>query len=222
MWTNTGQGSAVLIAFGLGTTFGLGFGLAFCSETWVDFGLYFGMLALYHLWEYIYVALFHPHELTSNSFLINQSTEYVVAAMASWLEYLLERWMFPSMKGSFLFIFIGFSMVLGGQLMRTMAMYTAGFNFHHLVREEREKEHKLVTFGIYHYLRHPAYFGWFWWSVGTQLLLTNPICAIGYTFVSWKFFKDRIEEEEMTMVKFFGDDYNHYRAKTPVGIPWIR
>lgn len=42
------------------------------------------------------------------------------------------------------------------------------------------------------YLRHPSYFGWFWWVVGTQVLLWNPLCLVGYAYVSWKFFDQRI------------------------------
>ncbi len=42
-----------------------------------------------------------------------------------------------------------------------MIVYTAGSNFHHRIRTEKEKDHHLVTFGIYKYLRHPAYFGWY-------------------------------------------------------------
>lgn len=38
-----------------------------------------------------------------------------------------------------LFVYLGFLVALAGQAIRTLAMYTAGSNFHHLIREEREK-----------------------------------------------------------------------------------
>lgn len=38
---------------------------------------------------------------------------------------------------------------------------------------------------------------------------------------SWKFFSDRIQYEEATLVEFFGDQYRAYKAKTPTGIPMI-
>lgn len=41
----------------------------------------------------------------------------------------------------------------------------------------------MVTSGMYTYLRHPGYFGWFLWSVGTQVLLCNPICAVAFAVV---------------------------------------
>lgn len=42
------------------------------------------------------------------------------------------------------------------------------------------------------YLRHPSYFGWFWWCVGTQCLLCNPLCILAYAVAAWDFFRKRI------------------------------
>jgi protein-S-isoprenylcysteine O-methyltransferase len=55
-----------------------------------------------------------------------------------------------------------------------------------------------------------------------QLMLTNPITLVGAAYVAWNFFKDRIEYEEETLVKYFKQDYIRYRAQTPVGIPLIK
>ena len=53
-------------------------------------------------------------------------------------------------------------------------------NAHAQVAEKKKEDHVLVTSGIYSLVRHPGYFGWFWWSVGTQILMFNPICAVGF------------------------------------------
>jgi len=219
-----GTGTQVIIGFGLGVLFGLGVGLTFLSESYQDFGLYVIALSSFHLWEYVYVALFHPRELNANSFLLNHSTEFHIAVAACWIEYFAERWIFglSSIKGSFLFLLIGFLLTYCGLAIRAMSMYTAGSNFHHLIREDKEEDHKLVTFGIYQYLRHPSYFGWFWFSIGTQIMLTNPICIGLYAWASWRFFANRIPEEETTLIQFFGQDYERYRSRTPVGIPFIK
>jgi len=168
------------------------------------------------------VALFHPSELSADSFLINHSNAFYVAWGISWAEYFIEHYFFPSIKGTYILMIVGFLVALAGQCLRTLAMYTAASNFHHLVREEKEKEHKLVTFGIYSYLRHPAYFGWFWWAVATQVLLGNPISTGLWAFASWKFFSERIQGEERALIKIFGQDYVNYRSRTPVGIPFIQ
>jgi protein-S-isoprenylcysteine O-methyltransferase len=127
----------------------------------------------------------------------------------------------PSIKGWRLIVYPAFLICVAGQAIRTLAMITAGPNFHHQIREEKEKEHKLVTWGIYSKLRHPSYFGWFWWSIFTQVVLMNPICTVAWGKASWNFFKLRIEVEEETLVEFFKEDYDNYRKRTPVGIPGI-
>ena len=37
--------------------------------------------------------------------------------------------------------------------------------------------------GTCRYCRHPGYFGWFVWVIGTQLLLMNPLCLTGFSYV---------------------------------------
>jgi len=112
-------------------------------------------------------------------------------------------------------------LVFGGQFIRSLSMYTAGSNFHHGIRYKKTANHELITYGIYTHLRHPAYFGWFWWSVGTQILLRNPISVICYALASWMFFHFRIREEEKTLIHIFGDDYIRYQKRTYIGIPFI-
>lgn len=55
-----------------------------------------------------------------------------------------------------------------------------------------------------------------------QVLLCNPICMVGYALVSWRFFRERIEEEEITLIHFFGEEYLEYKRKVPSGLPFIR
>ena len=71
-------------------------------------------------------------------------------------------------------------------------------------------------------LRHPSYFGFFWWGIGTQLVCGNTLCLAGYAVVLWRFFSRRIEGEEGLLVRFFGDEYVRYRDRTWVGIPGLK
>lgn len=71
------------------------------------------------------------------------------------------------------------------------------------------------------YLRHPSYFGWFYWSVGTQLLLCNPLCTAAYAYAAWTFFSGRIPYEEALLVDFYGAEYVQYARSTVIGIPGI-
>eukprot|EP01083_Nonionella_stella_P106310 306577_1 len=86
----------------------------------------------------------------------------------------------------------------------------------------KKEEHVLIKHGIYRVLRHPSYFGFFYWSIGTQLLLTNPMSTVIYTLASWQFFADRIPFEEQQLVNFCGYEYKEYRRRTMVGIPFIQ
>jgi protein-S-isoprenylcysteine O-methyltransferase len=101
-------------------------------------------------------------------------------------------------------------------------MHTARSHFSHTIMEKRSEGHQLVTHGIYAFLRHPSYCGWFWWVVGMQVLLWNPVCAVAYAWVSWKFFASRIEYEEGTLRRFYPQQYPEYCRRTVVGIPFIR
>jgi protein-S-isoprenylcysteine O-methyltransferase len=86
--------------------------------------------------------------------------------------------------------------------------------------------------------RHPSYAGFFYWALGTQLVLQNPVSSIAYVFVLWKFFSRRIKgifvisapaasadfgtAEENALVLFFGQDYENYRRRVGTKIPFIR
>lgn len=88
---------------------------------------------------------------------------------------------------------LGLGLIVVGQATRTVAMAQAGSNFNHLVQSKRKQGHVLVTSGIYAWLRHPSYFGFWWWGLGTQLVLGNVVCLVGYAAVLWRFFRKRIE-----------------------------
>jgi protein-S-isoprenylcysteine O-methyltransferase len=130
--------------------------------------------------------------------------------------------LFPGLKSSRWLFVVALGMVIAFQALRTIAMYTAASNFTHQIAEHKTESHELVTTGVYAYLRHPSYCGWFWWAIGTQLLLANPICVVGYAAAAWRFFDDRIRYEEETLREYFGENYVRYAAKTGAGIPFIR
>jgi hypothetical protein len=65
-------------------------------------------------------------------------------------------------------------------------------------------------------------------SAALDLVVDSSLCGLrvvvscqGFAVASWKFFSDRIEYEEATLVEFFGDAYRAYKTKTPTGIPMI-
>ncbi len=181
------------------------------------------ILSVFHYTEYLATALTNPANLSTDSFLLNHSTAYHVAAVASWVEFFLELWLLPYLKMLLLPRTIGLAIVGAGEVLRKAAMVHAGVSFNHLVQSEKRQDHVLVTSGAYGLVRHPSYLGWFLWSMGTQVVLCNPICLIGYAVVSWRFFAERIHAEEYSLLQFFGREYKDYKAKVPFsGIPFVR
>lgn len=209
------------IAFGLGGTFASGLSVAICSEKWRAPGLFFALLGLYHLWEWTFVALFHPERLTSDSFLINHSIPWGIAWSFCFLEYCVELLFFPWLKGSLAATFLGLAGAIVGQGFRTAAMYTAGSNFDHKIEKSKRENHVLVTNGVYAFSRHPSYFGWYLWAISTQVLLANPVSFVCYTGVIWYFFYTRINFEEGCLKRMFGNEYDEYAKRVPTRIPFI-
>ncbi|XP_061457833.1 protein-S-isoprenylcysteine O-methyltransferase isoform X1 [Rhineura floridana] len=233
----TGVNTALLLAWGrapggmyqiairacfLGFAFGCGLLLSFGQSSWKHFGWYMCSLSLFHYLEYLVTSVNNPRSLSLDSFLINHSFEYNVAAISSWVEFTVEKIICPEMKQVTWLSSAGLLMVVFGDCLRKAAMLTAGSNFNHIVQNEKSETHTLVTRGVYGWFRHPSYVGWFYWSIGTQVLLCNPICVVGYTLASWRFFRERIEEEEMTLIHFFGEEYLAYKRRVPTGLPFIR
>mmetsp|Transcript_20349 Transcript_20349/g.20471 ORF Transcript_20349/g.20471 Transcript_20349/m.20471 type:complete len:277 (-) Transcript_20349:27-857(-) len=190
-------------------------------EALVHWSVYMTLLCSFHLLEFYTVAAYNPRELSFDSFLINHSKSYTVAAVCSWIEYWIETYYFDSIKHNLYAVGVGMYLVFIGQLVRYWAMRTCGEHFSHIIMTRRRPGHELVTTGIYSYLRHPSYFGWFYWSIGTQILLCNPLCTVAYTLASWRFFAIRIPYEEELLVDFYREQYVSYIQTTIIGIPFI-
>jgi protein-S-isoprenylcysteine O-methyltransferase len=167
-------------------------------------------LSLFHFLEFYSTAFANPANAEASSFLLSSNGRaYSSNGVLSQLMHILA-------------LLTGLSLVFFGQIIRTSAIIQAGPSFSHLVAQRKKETHVLITSGIYSVLRHPSYFGFFWWGIGTQLVLGNVFCLLGYGAVLWKFFSARIKGEEEFLVRFFKKDYEEYRKRTPVGIPYIK
>lgn len=105
----------------------------------------------------------------------------------------------------------GAFVTVAGLIMRLGARITAGSAFTHEIAHTKLETHKLVTNGLYRcerfgarvsgrlvltlyvrFVRHPGYCGWYFFVIGTQLMLCNFISAAGFALVAWQFFSVRI------------------------------
>ncbi|KAB8201967.1 Isoprenylcysteine carboxyl methyltransferase family-domain-containing protein [Aspergillus parasiticus] len=224
-----------LRAFLIGTTLGLSMSLTialrFLETPLWRIPFFLASLALFHFLEYYVTAAYNTRYASISAFLLSSNGwAYNVAHISAALECLLAQRFWPTAAylnwgvlapGLKIQVVLGLVFMIIGQVVRTLAMVQAGSNFNHTVQVERKEDHSLVTHGIYAVLRHPSYFGFFWWGLGTQLVLGNVVCFIGYTLVLWRFFSSRIFREEKFLIAFFGEDYVEYKKRSFVGIPGI-
>ncbi|XP_053202999.1 protein-S-isoprenylcysteine O-methyltransferase-like [Panonychus citri] len=206
----------------LGSIFGLS--LAYCSIVpihWIPFFLFLTIVSLFHFSEYLAIAITKPNSVKIESFMLNHSVAYHTAMITAVGEYFIELHFSTSIKSNIYIMIVGLVMCLVGDALRKLAILTARTNFDHTIQTRRSRDHVLVTHGVYSWSRHPAYVGWFWWAIGTQVLLANPVCLVVYIVVTWKFFYERIRDEEMLLVDFFGLEYIEYQRKVPTRLPFI-
>nr|GMD29456.1 protein-S-isoprenylcysteine O-methyltransferase A-like isoform X2 [Ipomoea batatas] len=178
-------------------------------------------IMFFHVSEYLLAITVHgKSKVTLKSLLISKN--YIVAIIFCMLEYLVEIYFFPHIKEHWWISNLGLAMVVIGEIIRKLAIVTAGQSFTHLIKIYHEEHHRLVTHGIYRYVRHPSYCGFLIWSVGTQIMLCNPISTIAFAIVVWRFFYVRIPYEEYFLRQFFGSQYEDYAEGVPSGVPFVK
>ena len=209
-------------AFGLGIALGISTVLTLEMVYWGNelwrAPAFIAVLALFHYLEFDLTARYNPADASISSFLLSSNgLAYAAAHISAMAEVLIRYslyssyapgWLslpfhipriFPSIPTS-ISVGLGLVFIIGGQLVRSAAMRTAKANFNHVIQRTKSVDHVLVTSGVYAFSRHPSYFGFFWWGLGTQLLLSNRICFVIYGVVLWKFFHHRILRKSLPWI----------------------
>ncbi|KAK3943061.1 Isoprenylcysteine carboxyl methyltransferase family-domain-containing protein [Diplogelasinospora grovesii] len=214
----------IALTLGVGGTVGV---VVFTSSPLWRLPFFLASLSLFHFLEFWTTAAYNTRAAEVGSFLLTANWPgYAIAHSAATFECLLTNLAWPDrswapLHTAPLLCLMGLMLVVVGQTVRSVAMVQAGPSFNHLVQHQRSSGHVLVTTGLYGRLRHPSYFGFFWWALGTQLVLGNVVSFFAYAAVLWKFFSTRIRHEEELLVKFFGDEYIDYRDKVPTMLPFV-
>lgn len=86
---------------------------------------------------------------------------------------------------------------------------------------ELRDNHKLVTDGLYRYVRHPMYSSFTLFALAQFLLLQNWIAGPAGLICFGILFFMRVGREEQVMVETFGDEYRAYMRRTARIVPWI-
>ena len=196
------QSGIAVRSFALGLTFGtavlLYFYVAFEKQgrLWRPW-FFLAALSLFHFLEFWTHARYNLPNATISTFLLfTNGMAYNLAHTTAMIETILTSTLFSKWQAHVAYKWVqllGLGLVIIGQIARTVAMVTATTNFHHHIQKKQRQGHELVTHGIYAWLRHPSYFGFFWWAIGTQLVLGNVFCFFVYVLVLWRFFFRRIK-----------------------------
>jgi protein-S-isoprenylcysteine O-methyltransferase Ste14 len=83
------------------------------------------------------------------------------------------------------------------------------------------EDHKLVTNGIFKYIRHPMYAAHILWAIAQPLILTNWIAGFSFLIPQILQYWFRVGDEEKMMLEGFGEEYKVYMGKTGRIIPRI-
>jgi protein-S-isoprenylcysteine O-methyltransferase len=88
------------------------------------FSRYTLMLSLFHFTEALFTGLTNNENLKSDSFLLNHSVQYWLAAVASWLEFGLESIGMPWINSNYVSYF-GVLLCFSGEVIRKVSMWHA-------------------------------------------------------------------------------------------------
>ena len=88
-------------------------------------------------------------------------------------------------------------------------------------KQEIQKDHALISEGIYNHIRHPMYTGFNMFSLAVSLISANILIIIFAILVALPFPWMARKEEDM-LIEQFGDGYREYMKRTGRFFPPIR
>ena len=118
-----------------------------------------------------------------------------------------------------LMLCLGTALIVAGIMIRFIAVRTLGKFF--TVNLAVSDDHRLVSNGLYKYIRHPSYAGSLVSFVGFALSLNNWICLFIIIVPVLLTFLNRINIEEKLLLEKFGSGYEDYMKNTKRLFPMI-
>jgi protein-S-isoprenylcysteine O-methyltransferase Ste14 len=105
---------------------------------------------------------------------------------------------------------VGLSLMLLGEGLRIAALRTLGRFF--TMRVAVLEGHRVVRDGLYRWVRHPAYTGWFLLALGVGIFFGSLVGVLGTSLfvlvLGW-----RVKVEEAALLEQLGDEYRRYMSE---------
>ena len=134
----------------------------------------------------------------------------IIFSLTHWLDaadYMMPEWL----------TWIGLIMLVLSVVIHTKAHIDLGWNWSPSL--EIIKGHRLITHGIYAYIRHPIYAATFLQVIAQIILLPNWAAGLAGIITFIPIYIIRIPIEEQMMLDTFKEEYKIYTFKTPKIIP---
>lgn len=138
-----------------------------------------------------------------------ESAIYIVLVFTGFQKALTDSWLQIRFPFDSLVQVIGLSFTAFGYFLFIWSVLARG---RYATSWEMPEKHKLVTWGPYRYVRHPAYLAYFTLFIGLPLTQLNLIAIIPLIAVPGYIQIANIEEE--LLIKRFGEEYQRYQRTT--------
>jgi len=84
-----------------------------------------------------------------------------------------------------------------------------------------EDDHRLITTGVFGYIRHPVYAGGILGLVGIYMAFRSVVMLVLVSLLYFIVIRHRMLFEEEMLVEEFGDEYREYMERTSRLIPFL-
>jgi protein-S-isoprenylcysteine O-methyltransferase Ste14 len=114
---------------------------------------------------------------------------------------------------------VGFLTVCVGFCVSSLARFTLGANWANSYEYQIKKNHELVIYGIYRYIRHPIYTGVFCMLIGAELVAQSYLIFLYLLILPGMYWQAKREEE--ILLQHFGKTYRAYMKLSKMFIPFV-
>ena len=152
------------------------------------------------------------------------SIPYLVIVTTGFVVSIYDFWKIQNLKFQLnIPTIIGIILLVSGgtfRLISRRALMKAGFGLVNSSRLQIVENQRLLTKGVYKYIRHPLYLGEILRNFGLAIFLSS-LYGMALIFLGCIFLLFRIEIEEKMLIDEFGNEYEEYKKRTKKLFPYL-